>query len=74
MTNCSMDHEPENRIRGLMQSAFLGSSCNSADQGLDWQTFSIKDKKVNIFCFVGHMVSVATTQLTLVVQAAIDNP
>lgn len=48
---------------------YLGCSRNSVDQGLYWQTLSVKDQKVNIFCFVGHVVSVA-----LAVHATIDNP
>lgn len=74
MTSCTMGHEPENRILGLVQATFLGDPCNSVDQGLDWQTFSIKDKKVNIFCFVDHMVFVQLLSSALAVQAFIDNP
>lgn len=46
---------------GLL-SAFVGAELYIRD----WQTFSIKAKAVNIFGFLGHMVSVTTTQLCLV--------
>lgn len=38
------------------------------------QTFSVKSQKINILDFVGHMLSVTTTQLYLCsVRAAVDN-
>lgn len=33
------------------------------DQGLDWPSFSLKGKIVNILDFAGHTVSVAPPQL-----------
>ena len=41
----------------------------------DWQTFSIKGQRINIFIFAGYMVRVATTQLYCYsTKAARDNP
>lgn len=38
------------------------------------QTFSVKDKAVNIFYFVGHVICFATTQLChCYVKASTDN-
>lgn len=56
------EHENENRVPGLVLGALRRFS-NSVDPGWYWQTFFAKDPEVNIFCFVGHMVSMATTQL-----------
>lgn len=39
----------------------------------DWQTFSVKSSIVNSVGFVGHMVSIGTTQLCFCrVKAVID--
>ena len=43
-------------------------------QSRGWQTISIKSQIINIFGFMDHMVSVATTQLCgCNAKAAIDN-
>ena len=45
---------------------------NGLEQG--WQIFSVKDQGVNILGFVGHTVSVMTTQLCgCIIKAATDD-
>lgn len=55
-------HYPGGTIRAVL-AARHNCFFMYADRKLNWPTFPIKGQRGNILGFVGHMVSVATTQL-----------
>lgn len=65
-------HYPGGTIRAVL-AARHNCFFMYADRKLNWPTFPIKGQRGNILGFVGHMVSVATTQLCLCsIKVAID--